>query len=30
VTLMQDLACRLPRVVAVNFVGITLYDPIRD
>jgi formate hydrogenlyase transcriptional activator len=30
VTLMQDLACRLPRMVPVNFVGITLYDPIRD
>lgn len=24
--LMQDLASRLPRVIAVNFIGLTLYD----
>src|SRR5512141_2993876 len=27
--LFRDLAQRLPRVVHVNFVGLSLYDPVR-
>ncbi len=26
-SLVQDLARRLPRIIAVNFVGVSLYDP---
>jgi formate hydrogenlyase transcriptional activator len=29
-SLMQDLARRLPRVIPVNFIGLSLYDPARE
>src|SRR5512147_3029220 len=28
--LFRDLAQRLPRVVPVNFVGLSLHDPVRN